>query len=412
VSVSAILPSASFYPHMGSEIIESFEPRLELLTVLEGHTDRVWYASWHPTRDLLATASGDKTVRIWQPKFAVPSSFSADSSAATSSWQTEPTAWRCIGVLDDFTARTVRCVEWSPDGRYLACTSFDGKAYVWVLAQNDSEFNEEDSGLRNDEISLELMATLEGHENEVKACSWSPSGSILATCGRDKSVWLWSLEEEDGDLEVLAVLHGHSQDVKCVRWHPNRELLFSASYDDTIKVWAETASDWVCIETLTGHDSTVWDLAFDPSGTTLASVSDDLSMKFWTGKAPGAAENPMHIVDMLKFAAAGAVPFLHTRTIFSVSWNGETVGAEYIATCGADDSIRICTRGPPPSDDDAALDPSTASLSKSTDTCVFHECFGLDRAHTADVNCVRWHPKASVLVSCGDDNKTKIWKFK
>lgn len=44
------------------------DKKLELVEVqkLQGHTARVWNVAWNPAADgVLASCSGDKTVRIW-----------------------------------------------------------------------------------------------------------------------------------------------------------------------------------------------------------------------------------------------------------------------------------------------------------------------------------------------------------
>jgi WD40 repeat protein len=52
--------------------MDELEISLRLVQELEGHTDRVWGVAWSPNGALLASCSGDKSLRIWEKDPASP----------------------------------------------------------------------------------------------------------------------------------------------------------------------------------------------------------------------------------------------------------------------------------------------------------------------------------------------------
>jgi WD40 repeat protein len=78
---------------------------------------------------------------------------------------------------------------------------------------------------------------------------------------------------------MIATLKGHDSRVNSVSFSPDGKTLASGSDDKTIKLWNLATGNQ--ITTLKGHDSWVNSVSFSPDGKTLASGSTDKTIKLW-----------------------------------------------------------------------------------------------------------------------------------
>lgn len=374
-----------------------------LSTLAEPSVSRTWLTAPHPTQPLVATCSSDKCVWIYSLK--------------TSSH---------LSTINGGHKRSIRTCAWKPNLKgenVIATGSFDATVGIWrrwdndmSLRRTDVKMSEEDFTEANgngnldedDDDEWRFAIVLEGHESEVKSVSWSAGGNLLATCSRDKSVWIWE-EMGDDDYETVAVLQEHEGDVKCVSWHPEEELLASASYDDDIRLWREDIDDWGCVAILRGHESTVWAVEWegvklsDPMApsiesieTRLASCSDDQTIRIWRkiSKEKGPPQSRLSIIKSSsneeEWVEACRLPQVHVRSIYSIGWSKKT---GRIVSTGGDGKIVIYTES----------------------GGVWSVLAQIEGAHgVSEINHVCWAYRGEnqeVIVSTSEDGSVKMWAF-
>jgi WD40 repeat protein len=119
------------------------------------------------------------------------------------------------------------------------------------------------------------LDSFHGHEDAIRGLAFDPSGSRLATAGRDRTVRIW----ETSTARPLLNLRGHVLGVNAVAFSPDGRFVASAGDDRMVKLWDAATGE--PRRTLFGHTGTILAVAFNRDGMTLATAGADRAIRLW-----------------------------------------------------------------------------------------------------------------------------------
>ncbi|MBW4671561.1 MAG: caspase family protein [Cyanomargarita calcarea GSE-NOS-MK-12-04C] len=324
----------------------------KLLSTFLEHNDQVRDLNFSPDGQTLASASLDRTIKLWNVKnyklvqnikgtqyfFGVR--FVDNQTIAAANADHTVQLWNVkgqqIGTLTGH-SDDVLYLDVSRDGKTLASTSKDRTVKIWSL--------EDRKELQNIEIP----------NVTINQPSFSPDSKMIALASKeDQSVHIWSRN----GMVSPTILQGTS-----VSFSPDSQIIVSGNNDGTVKLWHRNGKRW---RTFKAHNQAILKVSFSPNGKTISSVSRDGTLKLWNldGELINTLkENKNRVLGM------------------SFSPDGKT-----IASANSDKTVKLWD-----------FDGKKITLRKPF------------VGHNADVTSVSFSPDGQTIASASNDQTVKLW---
>ncbi|XP_039983739.1 WD repeat, SAM and U-box domain-containing protein 1 isoform X2 [Xiphias gladius] len=304
-----------------------------LVCTLHDHRDDVNWCAF--SAKLLATCSGDKTLRIYNTHDFSELSFSPLSGhgysihcccfsacgqfLASCSTDATTVVWSMVtgdieAVMEHPGRSPVRICALSPDSAHLVSGASDGTLALWDFpskqlrrtgAVNDTTMvacsfspcsqvfmtGSTYGDLRLWDLNMnQLHAEKNAHDLGVTCCTFAPnilSGDRvvqfrLASCGQDSHLKIWAINKFSSGackMQLLHTLTGQSAPVLSCAYSSDGQLLVSGSVDKTVTVY--DAKNAVLLYTLNQHERYVTACSFSPTSPLIATGSMDKTVNIW-----------------------------------------------------------------------------------------------------------------------------------
>ncbi|KAI7898745.1 WD40-repeat-containing domain protein [Cokeromyces recurvatus] len=161
------------------------------LVCYKSHNYPIWDVDFGPYGFYFATASHDKTARLWSCDHIDPLRIFA-------------------GHLSD-----VNTVRFHPNSKYVVTGSSDKTARLWDVQRGT------------------CVRVFTGHTGSIHSVAISPNGRLMASGGEDQSILLWDL----GTGKKLKAMTGHTGFIYSLSFSSDSTVLVSGSGDGTVRVW-------------------------------------------------------------------------------------------------------------------------------------------------------------------------------
>jgi len=357
---------------------------------------RVKYSPDDNTKTI-AIGRNDNTVEIRQdgtqskilPADSSILSFSHDGKTlATGSTEDVVTLWRPDGkeIPLKEPIDNIKSLNVSPDGQLIAVASGDNKVQLWH---------------RDGTLFKNLSVPIDS----VKSVKFSPDNQMIAAISNNKVV-LW---HRDG--RFIKTLPGHTKEVTDVVFSPNSQFIASFGDDNVVNIWHR---DGKLINIMIAHKDRVTSLNFSPDSSIFASVSssdsrpENSEIRLWRSKDGNSrGDKP------IEYYGIKSVSFSHDgRTIASINadntvklWSIE--GKSPITLKGHNAPINSLSF----SHDDkmiaTASDDGTVGFWASSNGYEFQPL----RGHEDAVYSVSFSPDSKTIASASKDKTVKLWKI-